>query len=230
MILCVYHGSTFKDVNELQTGVITEQIRATFTDHRVEECYYSEHVQKIMERRNTPIKTFAQALEENYREEEIYVLLTNMMNGIEYQKILQIIKLIDVQKKVKHTKNLLDSSIIDELAMAIVNRETPTLFIGHGNDIDNQDYQLLNSKLVKDNNIVTTLKNEQIIELVGENTLIKPLMITSAFHAKKDIEVTLYNQCLEQGIKPQLDLSPLALNPNIHQLLINQLLKLIQDN
>ncbi len=63
MILCVYHGSTFKDVNKLQTGVITEQIRAIFTDHRVEECYYSEHVQKIMERRNTPIKTFAKALE-----------------------------------------------------------------------------------------------------------------------------------------------------------------------
>ncbi len=230
MIICVYHGSTFKDVNKLQTGVITKQIKLAFPEQKVVECYYSEHVQKIMKRRETPILSFKEALEKNYHEEEIYILNTNLMNGTEYHKNLQIINLIDVNQKVKYTKNLLNQEIITELAAAIANKSQKTLFIGHGNDINNSEYHKLNEELKKHGNIVTTLKeaNENILNLIDDDTLIKPLMITSAFHAKKDIEVTLYNQCIEQGKNPQLDLSPLALNPNIHQLLINQLCKLIK--
>ncbi|WOO87890.1 sirohydrochlorin cobaltochelatase [Mollicutes bacterium LVI A0039] len=232
MIICVYHGSSFKEVNESQTAKITAHITAQFPEQEVIECYYSSHVLKTMERRQTPLLSFKQALTSNYHNSEIYVLITNLMNGEEFQNILKTVDSIDVEQKVKHTNFLLSPDNISSLASAVVDKSQPTLFIGHGNDIDNSDYKLLNDILKVDHNYVTTLKANiaEILEnnFPDKNVCLKPLMITSAYHAKRDIELNIKQLCEELGYTPNLDLTPLALNVNAHKMFENNLKNLME--
>ncbi len=233
MIICLYHGSSFKEVNESQTKAMTEYIKSSFQNHYVTEAYYSKHVLETMVRRGMPLVSFEQCLVDNYHNEHIYVLITNMMDGEEYNRILDTIAKVDVDKKVKSTKYLLDKSNIYNLADAIVEKDITTLHIGHGNTINNSDYQMLNDILSESNNYVTTLKSD-IDSVIRENlyskkVLIKPLMITSAYHAKHDIEVIIKNKCEQLGYTPTLDLSPLASNQNILQMCVSNLSKLIND-
>ncbi len=234
MILCVYHGSSFKTVNETQTANITTQVAAHFPDQAVVRCYYSNHVLEIMERRQTPLLSFKQALISNYQnEDQIYVLITNMMNGSEYQAIIETITDIDIDGKVKATKYLLDKSNLYNIAEAIVDVDNPTLFIGHGSVANNDDYKQLNDILAEDDNYVTTLHSEfKVVAseyFYAKKITVKPLMITSAYHAKRDIEVGLNEQLIELGYTPTIDLTPLCLNPKIVACLIENLETLITN-
>lgn len=233
MILCVYHGSSFKGVNEEQTKLITESIANAFPNHNVSECYYSSHVLKTMKRRNTPLLSFEEALKFAYsKEEKIYVLITNLMNGVEYQKIVDGVKAIDIASKVKLTPYLLEKSNVHQLAEAIVNKDKPTIFMGHGNNCDNNDYKRLNDILSEDSNLVMTMHcdiNEALKDFYNKNIVVKPLMITSAYHAKCDIGVDLKAKLEALGYKPEVELSPLALNQNIHTMMISNLKTLIED-
>lgn len=233
MILCVYHGSSFKEVNETQTANITKAVRTSFPHQEVVECYYSSHVLAIMERRETPLLGLKQALSDNYdSQEQIYVLLTNMMNGTEYQNVLATIAELDVDNKVTTTKYLLDKSNVYNIAEAVVDKENPTLYIGHGSLNNNYDYQMLNDILIEDNNFVSTLHSDIKVataNFYNKNLIIKPLMITSAYHAKRDIEVTLKSQLIELGYNPIIDLEPLALNHRLVTSLINNLSELIEE-
>lgn len=230
MILCVYHGSSFKDVNESQTANITNAIKESFPTHDVIDCYYSTHVLEVMKRRNTPLYSFEEALKDNLENEQIYVLITNMMNGFEYQNILKTIEKYNSKNTIQHTKYLLDKSNLYSLAEAVVDRNNSTLFIGHGNDLNNSDYQFLNDILSEDNNFVTTLHSD--IEKVcdnfyNRNIIVKPLMITSAYHANRDISVTVKSKLENLGYTPKINLDPLALNKQIINLLIHNLNELI---
>ncbi|WOO89716.1 sirohydrochlorin cobaltochelatase [Mollicutes bacterium LVI A0078] len=233
MIICLYHGSSFKEVNESQTKVMTDYIKSSFPDHSVTEAYYSKHVLETMVRRGTPLVSFEQCLASNYNNEHIYVLITNMMDGEEYKRILDTIAKVDTDNKVKSTKYLLDKSNIYNLAEAIIEKDITTLHIGHGNTINNSDYQMLNDILSESNNYVTTLKSD-IDSVISENlyskkVLIKPLMITSAYHAKHDIEVIIKNKCEQLGYTPTLDLTPLATNKKILQMCVSNLSELINN-
>ncbi len=234
MIICLYHGSSFKEVNETQTAAITNSVIAAFPNQEVIAAYYSSHVQAIMERRGTPLLGIKQAIEDNYHHDNIYILVTNMMNGEEYQNVLKTINQVDPEHKVKHTNYLLDKTNIYNIAEAVVDKDTPTLFIGHGNTIDNSDYQMLNQILEVDGNFVTTLKSD--VEAVlnqhfyNKHLNIRPLMITSAYHAKKDIEVDINQICVDLGYKPTTLLSPLATNTKVQQMLIDNLQQLIEEN
>lgn len=234
MILCVYHGSSFKEVNTSQTANITAKVKSHFKDMGVIECYYSTHVLRLMERRGTPLLSFEQALQDNYNQHSnIYVLITNMMNGAEYQNVLEQISKIDSEGKVKATNYLLAKEYIYDVAEAIKCSDEPTLFIGHGNTNNNSDYQRLNSILKVDDNIVTTLRNqlEPVLNehFISKRLVVRPLMITSAYHAKRDIEAKLYEQLTALGYKPTLDLRPLSQNDKLIDVLINNLSKLIDE-
>lgn len=233
MILCVYHGSSFRTVNETQTANITKAVSEHFANQKVTACYYSSHVLEIMERRDTPLLGLKQALIDNYdSQEQIYVLLTHMMNGTEYQNALKVISEIDTQHKVKVTKYLLDKSNIYGLAEAIVDKHQSILYIGHGSLNNNSDYQMLNDILIEDNNYVSTLHSDiddATANFFDKQIIVKPLMITSAYHAKRDIEVTLKEQLVELGYNPIIDLQPLAFNNKLIKLLINNLTELIED-
>lgn len=233
MIICLYHGSSFKEVNETQTKVMTDYIKSSFPNHNVTAAYYSKHVLETMARRGTPLLGFEQCLIDNYNNKHIYVLVTNMMDGEEYNRILDTIVKVDVDNKVQTTKYLLDKSNIFNLAEAVIEKSITTLHIGHGNTINNSDYQMLNDILSESNNYVTTLKSD-IDNVISENlyskkVLIKPLMITSAYHAKHDIEVIIKNKCEQLGYTPTLDLSPLATNKKILQMCVSNLSELIND-
>lgn len=227
MILCVYHGSTFKEVNETQTRKITDYIAASFAEQEVIECYYSSHVLEIMERRNSPLISFQEALTSNYENDEIYILITNLMNGEEYQKIIETIKTIDIDNKVVSTPYLLDKSNVYNIAEAIVDKHNSTLFVGHGNDIDNSDYQRLNLLLNEDSNAVTTLKSDLdgvlAANFYNKNIILKPLMITNAYHAKRDIEVNLKNELIARDYKPVIELSPLCENEQVLGMFVENL-------
>lgn len=231
MIICLYHGSTFKDVNQNQTAKITAAVELAIPTQVVIEAYYSQHVLDVMERRNQQLLGFKQALIDNYDQDKLYVLITNVMDGAEYQNILATINEIDVDNKVVATSYLLDESNIYDLAPAI-RTEQPTLFIGHGNDIDNRDYERLNSILEQDDNYVTTLKSDLSAVLnthfYNKHLTIKPLMITSAYHANQDINRLAKEVCIGLGYVPNIDLEPLAVNSLVQQLLIRNLQSLIE--
>ncbi len=233
MIICLYHGSSFKDVNETQTRMITNFIETKFPNHKIIESYYSNHVLSVMERRNTPLLSFYKAIEDNYQtEDNIYVLATNMMNGSEYQKIIDFISCVDSEGKIKITKPLLDSTNIDALEVILGRERANTLFVGHGMVNNNREYEQLNANLNNKSIYVTTLKSDtkSIIANGDQNKLltIKPLMITCAYHAKKDIEISFDKQCQSLGYQTHVELQPLALNYDIHKLLykcLNELIK-----
>lgn len=234
MILCVYHGSTFRGVNETQTAYITKCISERFTEQQVIPCYYSSHVLAVMNRRMAPLLSFTDALNAGYRNSQsIYVLITNMIAGREYQQILKTIKAIDVERKVHVTEYLLAEKNVYNIAECLVNKQNPTLFVGHGMIKNNRDYERLNELLMEEGNIVTTLdadlKAVMDMHFISKRLIVRPLMLTSGYHVKLDIERTMKDQLIELGYKPIIDLRPLAQNDKIVELLINSLAQLIEE-
>ncbi len=233
MIICLYHGSSMKKVNEEQTSQITSAISNKFSDKEVVACYYSKHVLAAMERRQTPIANYRQVLSDNYdKHEQIIILITNMMNGKEYESICKHVKTIDVCNKIKMTKPILSAENIHHFAQCL-NNDYNTIFVGHGNHFDNKQYDQLDKLLVKNNNYVITLKDD-FNQFIGQrvapcNVTVKPLMITSAYHAKIDIEQKLVSQLEAAGFIVDADLAPLASNKQFHQLCINNLNRIIGE-
>lgn len=227
MIICLYHGSSFKNVNTEQTGALSTYIAQEFANEKVVEAYYSSHVLQIMKRRGTPLLSLEEAILENYDQEQITILITNMMNGVEYQNILKTVMHLDVDHKVKMTNYLLNSDNLVNIAQAITESERQVLFIGHGNDNCNRDYQSLNELTKLKHNYVATLKSDlaQIMNLIDQNqpVVIKPLMLTSAYHAKRDIEQVLMPQLIAEDYTVEVDLTPLVENEKVRKLFIEQL-------
>lgn len=231
MIICVYHGSSFKQVNETQTRLITDDVKSAFPANKVIEGYYSSHVLKVMERRKTPLYSLKQAISDNYQsEEKIYVLITNMMNGEEYQNILKFIHDIDIDNKIICTKYVLSNDNIDDVANVLM-AEKGTLYIGHGNHIDNSDYKALNERLLVNKCYVTTLKeiDEKLFKqgIMDNVEVVRPLMLTCAYHAKDDIDNKFRKLANDNGYYPEFELDGLAANKDFRDLLINNLKKII---
>lgn len=232
MIICVYHGSSFKQVNETQTRLITEYVKSAFSANKVVEAYYSSHVLKVMERRKTPLYSFQQAITDNYQSEErIYLLITNMMNGEEYQNILKFIKEVDVDNKVVCTNYILSEEYKDQVA-EVLTADRNVLYIGHGNHIDNSDYKALNERLIVSECYVTTLKevDKKLFKqgIMDNVTFVKPLMLTCAYHAKDDINNKFRKLANDNGFYPNFELDGLAANKDFRNLLVNNLKKIIK--
>lgn len=234
MILCLYHGSTYKGVNEQQTSTITTHVADQFADRVVVPCYYSQQVLVAMERRNQRLLSLSEALAAEYDQHRlIYVLITNMIDGYEYQQILKTIDAIDVEHKVFLTDYLLSAKNVYNLADCIINKSNPTLFIGHRHPDRNTDYERLNELLIDDGNVVTTLGSDLAPVMnkyfISKRLIVRPLMLTSGYHLKVDIEQNIIGELKQLGYKPIIDLRPLCHNSRIIELLINNLRELIAE-
>lgn len=234
MILCVYHGSTYKGVNELQTALITRRVSEHFTNQQVIPCYYSKPVLDTMKRREIPLVSFTDVLTAEYASQrQIYVLITNMINGYEYQKILSTIAEIDFEHKVYITEYLLSEQNVYNFADCIVNKNNPTLFVGHGTTTSNRDYARLNELLKDNGNVVSTLDSElkPVMDqhFISKRLIVRPLMFTSGYHVKNDIEQTVVIKLKQLGYKPIVDLRPLCHNSRVIDFLIANLAELIEE-
>ncbi len=235
MIICLYHGSSFKNVNAEQTKPITKLIKERFSQEEVIEAYYSEHVCKKLWRREQIDMNFKAILNAVYEENsEIKILATNMIDGEEYQQILSDIKTIDYANKIKITKPLLDKSTIYDVAEILVDNNKPVVHVGHGSNHSENDYQFLNEILEEDGNYAITLRadfqeflNQKIMD---KHFILRPLMFTSGYHVKLDIEKRLVEIAKNAGYYPHVINEGLCKENEIIEILINNIFNLTKEN
>lgn len=217
MIICVYHGSSMKGVNETQTRPITERVKKDFKGHNVVEAYYSSHVLTVMERRNTPLLSYVEAIL-NCEEEEIIVFLSNLIEGEEYRNICKTIDNLNADKEIRITKPLINRSTVSDVASAI-RTDNPSIYVGHGSRVNNADYRLLMECFEDTNQYVISLKDDfgkYLDDNVIENNItLKPLMLTCGYHAKVDIEKKMMEIANSKNYNVASDLTPLSANEKI---------------
>ncbi len=235
MIICLYHGSSFKNVNAEQTKPITKLIKERFTQEEVIEAYYSEHVCEKLWRREQIDMNFKTILNAVYEENsEIKILATNMIDGEEYQQIINDIKEIDYDNKIKITKPLLDKTTIYDVAEVLVDDSKPIVHVGHGSNQSEKDYQFLNEILEEDGNYAITLKTDfQMFlndKIMDKQFVIRPLMFTSGYHVKLDIEKRLVEIAKASGYNPQVMSDGLCKQSEIVEILISNLFNLTKEN
>lgn len=229
MIICLYHGSSINSVNLEQTSNITNYIDQ-FTDDIVISAYYSKKaVQNLKANHNILIDYYLDVIKDNYHQDQIFILITNIMNGIEYKKILQNIKEIDIDSKVKLTKNLMHPQYINKFVNCLENTNEYTVYIGHGNRKDHDCYNQLNNLLNAKNIKVITLYddvNNVINNLEHKCITLKPLMITKAYHVTNDIENSMLDLLKDTNVQIIMDNKPLCFNQKLLLLLKQNILEI----
>ncbi len=234
MIICLYHGSSFKNVNEEQTKPVTKVIKDYFSNEEVIEAYYSDHVCEKLWRREQINMHFKKILNKVYdKNNEIKILITNMIDGEEYQQILNDIKAIDYANKIKFTKPLLDKTTIYDIVEILVDKSRPIVHVGHGSNQSEDDYQFLNEILEEDGNYAITLKTDfkKFLNnnIMDKQFIIRTLMFTSGYHVKLDIEKKLVEIAKTAGYNPQVISDGLCKESKIIEILINNLLNLSKE-
>ncbi len=234
MIICLYHGSSFKNVNIEQTKPVTKVVQDYFNKEDVIEAYYSEHVCEKLWRRDQINMHYKTILNKVYEENiEIKILITNMIDGEEYQQILKNIKEIDYANKIKLTKPLLDKTTIYDIVDILIDKSKPIVHVGHGSNESENDYQFLNEILEEDGNYAITLKTDfkEFLnkKIMDKQFVIRPLMFTSGYHVKLDIEKNLFEIAKQSGYNPQVITDGLCKEKKVIEILINNLLNLNKE-
>lgn len=232
MIICLYHGSSFKGINDEQTGNLTKFLSQNI-NCEITEAYYSKVVCDKLQRRSGIDMYFESIIKTTYHtREKIFILVSNLIDGEEYRHVLKTVKNLDVANKIKLSKPLITSDSVASVAKTI-SSDIPTLYVAHGSNINQNEYQLLGEKLKLNNCFLFTLKDD-LPTFLRENKLphsfnLMPFMITYGYHGKIDIEQVIYNQLLELGYNPQLVSQALWENSGIRNLMLNNLKNLISN-
>ncbi len=240
MIICLTHGSSKPEVNENQSKAIYDLVKNNYPNEEIIESYYSDIVIRRLEKKKIIINPIETILVRNYHKEaQFIVVLTTLIDGIERQRILNKIKLIDLDNKVKVVDPLLTEKNFPKLSTLFDQINNNILLIGHGNNTgENQEYHEFENYLNNPNKNLKfkliTLKEEYNLDdikvALGENILIYPLMMIQAHHTKFDVENKLIPKLATRGIETELYNQPLIKNKIVHKIYLEEINEILYAN
>lgn len=247
-ILIVAYGTSYKE--ELYNNIlnIEERIKNKFRDYYIKLAFTSNIViNKLYVKHNIKIDSLEYGIEnlKNKEFKEVYILPLHLIEGVEYEKILEIYDLYkDNFEKLIIGKPLLYEDKNYELLLESIKYEYAEnegiVFMGHGSKENNNSYLKLQSLINKNNyNIyVGTLEgykgiNDIVKELKKDNitnVILSPLTLVFGYHAKKHMiknNDSWENILKKNGFKVKIYSFGLGSSVKIQDIYINNLKKMV---
>lgn len=211
-ILAVSFGTSYNDNREKTIGAIERAIGDAFPEYEMRRAFTAQMIiNKLKKRDGLEVDNVTQALERMAADgiENLVVQPTHLMDGLEYQDVVQELKKYENSfKKIVVGKPLLmEDEDFTAVAKAITDAtksyddgETAIVYMGHGTKADsNQIYGKLQETLKKEgfeNYFIGTVEAEPTLEDViksmedkkaYKNVVLAPLMVVCGDHANNDM-------------------------------------------
>ena len=212
LILAVSFGTSYNDNREKTIGAIERAIGDAFPEYEMRRAFTAQMIiDKLKKRDGLEVDNVTQALERMAADgiENLVVQPTHLMDGLEYQDVVQELKKYENSfKKIVVGKPLLmEDEDFTAVAIAITDAtksyddgETAIVYMGHGTEADsNQIYGKLQETLKKEgfeNYFIGTVEAEPTLEDViksmedkkaYKNVVLAPLMVVCGDHANNDM-------------------------------------------
>ncbi len=240
-ILVANFGTTHENTRKETIVSLIDEVKISFPDFEVRECYTSRIIQKKLKEKEIFIDNPVEAMENLKRDgfTHILVVVSNIIPGIEYDALQKNIERFSNDfKEIRITPPLLDNSDIYLNVAHILNnffknssKENSLVFIGHGtHDSSNSVYPCMDYvfKYLGYNYYVGTIEGfpslEDVIKILKKDSIKKvsliPFMFVSGEHAKNDIAIEWREKFIEEGFKTDVDLTSLGSIKEIRNLFI----------
>jgi sirohydrochlorin cobaltochelatase len=212
VILVVSFGTTYNDTRDKTIGAIENDIAAAYPDYEVRRAFTSQIViTRLAARDGLKIDNVDEAMKRLVadRVREVIVQPTHIMNGLEYEKMMEMVKPYERRfTKIRYGQPLLISDTdFQAVASVLISdtrqlnaEDTAVLFMGHGTEHDaNEVYAKLEALLQAQGSeryFVGTVEHEEDLDdimdelhsLAGvKKTVLLPLMIVAGDHANNDM-------------------------------------------
>lgn len=249
-VFMVHFGTSHEDTREKTIDAINCKVKNAFPDYVFREAYSSRIIGKILKKRgmvkSTPLEGLLKLASEGV--DTVYVQPTFILDGVEYKMLVDEVdrmkpffKHIEVGTPLLYSQE--DSGRVAEiLASAYSSNKSGNhfIFVGHGspgpyNAIYSQlDYQFKAEG--KKNMHVATIEGfptletaERIVkESKGKNITLIPLLFVAGDHASNDIAVEYKAALEEKGYNVEAILKGLGEMPEIQDMYISNLKKMIK--
>lgn len=251
-ILMVSFGTSYNDSRTATIDGIENAVAQDFSDYEVRRAFTSQIIiDKLKERDNLEIDNVTQALERAVADgiKELVVQPTHLMDGYEYQDILEeLTAYVDQFDKILLGEPLLASDedfdavvkAITETTAAFDDTETAICFMGHGTEADsNAVYAKMQEKLHQagyENYYIGTVEAAPALEdvvaalkekAVYKKVVLQPLMVVAGDHANNDMagaEEDSWKSVLEkEGYEVECVLEGLGQIPAIQDIYIKHI-------
>lgn len=210
-VLVVSFGTSYANTREATIGSVEKEIAETFPEYEQRRAFTSQTIiNKLKERDGLEIDNVEDAVKKLIAEEygTVVVQPTHVMNGEEYDEMIEIIKPYEKEfVSIQYGKPLLSSSedyfeVADTLSKEIPqvdDKDCAVVFVGHGTEhFANSTYAALDYRfkdLGYDNVFIGTVEAYPDIEKVkkdvatygAKKVVLCPLMIVAGDHANNDI-------------------------------------------
>ncbi|NBH35916.1 sirohydrochlorin cobaltochelatase [Clostridiaceae bacterium] len=211
-ILAVSFGTSYNDNREKTIGAIERAIGDAFPEYEVRRAFTAQMIiDKLKKRDGLEVDNVTQALERMAADgiENLVVQPTHLMDGLEYQDVVEELKKYENSfKKIVMGKPLLMedddftavSKAITDATKSYDDGETAIVYMGHGTEADsNQIYGKLQETLKNEgfeNYFIGTVEAEPTLEDVirsmedkkaYKNVVLAPLMVVCGDHANNDM-------------------------------------------
>ncbi|NDO45671.1 sirohydrochlorin cobaltochelatase [Clostridium sp. MD294] len=255
-ILVISFGTSYIHTMEKTIKVIEEAVAHTYTDYKVYRAFTSQFIiNKLQEKENIKINTIKEALEEIIKEGYTTVICqpTHIMPGIEYEKMINMIKPYEksINNIIYGTPLLSSSKDYDKVVKAIIKENSYLqekdilILVGHGTEhFADASYAALDYRFTANgyNNIlVGTVEGYPNVETILEKLktryihtiYITPFMIVAGDHANNDIcgdgENTWKTKILSQGYSVKTILKGLGEYEEIRNIFIEHIKSAIEN-
>ncbi len=251
-ILIVHFGSTVERAREKSIGLTKEKFEESFKGYEIREAFTSKVIIKSLRREGVYINDPIQALEKLFLDgyTHIFVQMTNIINGIEYEKLSDGIKIFKEKHKNKFEKIEVGKPLLTktkdykDVVKAIgneikVSQDTAVVLVGHGTDHhSNSAYPALDYIFASEgykNYFIGTVEgypniNEiksKLKELRVKNIILSPFMFVAGDHAMNDISIDWKTSLEEEGYNVSIVLKGLGEYESIQSLYAESLKELL---
>ena len=240
-ILVANFGTTHENTRKETIESLINEVKISFPDFEVRECYTSRIIQKKLKEKEIYIDNPVEAME-NFKKDgftHILVIVSNIIPGIEYDALQKNIEyFLRDFKEIRITPPLLNNSKIYLDVAHILNnffnsssKENSLVFVGHGtHDSSNSVYPCMDYifKYLGYNYYVGTIEGfpslDDIINILKrdkiKNITLIPFMFVSGEHAKNDIAIEWKERFLEEGFNTDVNLTSLGSIKEIRNIFI----------
>lgn len=246
-ILVVSFGTSYKDTRKKTIGAIEDKIQKEFPGYKIYRAFTSQMIIRKLKKEGINIKSVEEALDEIRHDgvEELIVQPTHIINGIENDKMLEVIEKgkKDFSKVVIGKPLLHDTRDYKFLAEAVgkkhpVENDEMLILMGHGSThYSNAAYPAL-EYVFKDlgyhNTLIGTVEGYPTFEDVKRKmklqeknkAVLLPLMIVAGDHANNDMagdEDSWKSQLEEEGYKVECRLKGLGEMEEVQQIFVEHI-------
>ena len=251
-IIIASFGTMSVKAKEKTVDIIEKQFKGEFVNFNVFQVYMSEIIiEKMRKEKNIIIYSLSQLLkilyEKNY--EKIFIQPLNIINGIEYKKIVEETDLYKEKFEIIDVGKPLLSSIEDfENIKTFLEERTKDnrigeglVLMGHGNKINNDSYKKLDN-ILKDKPIFICAMEgypnfnmlvERLNRLNINKVTISPLLLFSGKHVRDEMisneKPSLKSKLEDKGFKVDICLKGLGEYTEIRNLYLENAKKLINN-